>query len=320
MSKVTQKTGLCIGGGGILGIGEIGALQRWTELGGSLSQLTHVVGSSVGSIIAIAIAAGADMKYIHNKIGNLDYSRFKDGPNTLVKLFRFFKRYGWYEGKAIGDFIGSILQDLVGNSEITMLQLYEKTKKHLTITYTSLNFEDVFYIDHITEPDTKVKEAGHMSGCYPGFYEAYRRRYLHTPDDDPTQSKYMDDIIIDGGTLDNYPLHVLREQGLKDDQIFGLKLYSSQEIEQETKQQSNKRCDSGEPKNAEEYLTRLISLFRKSATKQYVRSSDWLLTVKIDIKDYSSIDFNITDNQKIDIYNAGVKAMDDFAASQNSGN
>jgi hypothetical protein len=83
------------------------------------------------------------------------------------------------------------LQDFVGNSDIT-------------IVYCSLNFENVFYIDHYTKPNTKVKEAGHMGSGYPEFYKAYMDRYLHIDEQDPTQNRYMDDVLIDGAPERGY--------------------------------------------------------------------------------------------------------------------
>ena len=313
---IAGKVGLCIGGGGVLGVGEIGSLNRWVEQGGELANLTHIVGASVGSMLAITIAAGADMSYIQKKLGHINFSQFKDGPNVFVKLTRFVRQYGWYDGESITNFLGQILQELVGNSDITMLELYKLTGKHLTIVYCSLNFEDVFYIDHYTEPNTKVKEAGRMSSGYPGFYKAYMRRYLHIDEQDSTQNQYKNDVIIDGGTVDNYPLHVLREQGLSDDQIFGLKLCSTDDIKEYTQEHgmysNDAKYDFGEPTGVEDYLTRLIALFRNAASKQHVRSSDWILTVKINVKNMSSLSFNMTNQQALDIYNAGVSALDKF--------
>lgn len=313
---IAGKVGLCIGGGGVLGVGELGAINRWIEQGGALTNLTHIVGASVGSLLAIAIAAGADMEYLHHKLGHLNFSKFKDGPNAVTKLFRFCRQYGWYDGTAITDYIGQILHDLVGDSEITMLELFKRTGKHLTVVYCSLNFEDVFYIDHYTEPNTKVKEAGRMGSGYPGFFKAYMRRYLHIDEFDPNQNRYMDDVIIDGGTVDNYPLHVLREQGLSDDQIFGLRLCYSDDIKEYSQEHGayavDKKYDFGEPTGVEDYLTRLIALLRTAASKQYVKPNDWILTVKINVKNMSSLNFDMTDKQKGEVYDAGMAAMDKF--------
>lgn len=315
---IVSKKGLCIGGGGVLGVGEIGALDRWIEQGGKLENITHIVGASVGSLLAIAIAAGADMPYLQKKLGNINFSQFKDGPNVITKLIRFCRQYGWYDGNAITEFIGQVLHDLVGNSEITMLELYKLTGKHLTVNYCSLNFEDSFYVDHLTEPNTKVKEAGRMGSGYPGFFKAYMRRYLHIDSEDSARNRYMNDVIIDGGTVDNYPLHVLREQGLSDDEIFGLKLCSTDDIKEYTYENgiyaSDRKYDFGEPTDIEDYLTRLISLLRKAAAKQHVKSNDWILTVKINVKNMSSLDFDMSEQQKRDIYEAGVISIDKFIA------
>jgi len=310
---IAEKEGLCIAGGGVLGVGEVGAISRWIDHGGNLKQLTHVVGSSVGSIIASIIANGGDIEYIKKTVENLDLKKFRDGPTIFSKLWHFFRKFGWYYGEYLHDEAGRMMLELTGNGEITMLEAYKRSGVHLTLVYNSLNFEDAFYIDHITEPDTKVKDAMRMSASYPIFFQAVFRPYVND------SGKKVNDVIIDGGTIDNYPLHVLRDQGVPDRKIFGLKLCSDDDVkeyklENPISGKKIKNYDFGEPKTLMDVTTRLISLMRNTAMKLHVKSKDWMLTAKINVFDASSMDFDITKKEMRDLYEQGELAMDKLVA------
>ena len=302
---ITEKTGLCIAGGGVLGIAEVGALNRWIDHGGDLRKLTHVVGSSVGSIISTIITNGGDIEYIKQIIGDLDLKKFKDGPNVFSKLWNLFRKFGWYSGDYLKGQCETIVEELTGNGNITMLEAYEISGVHLTITYNSLNFEDVFYIDHITEPTTMMKDAMQMSCRYPLFFHAFFRPYTNS------NGKKCKDVIIDGGTIDNFPLHVLREQGLSDRKIFGLKLCSSDDIKEYALESgTNKKYDFGEPKKVMTYASRLLNLMRKTAMKEHVRAKDWMLTTKIFVGNMSSMDLDITKEEKYELFKNGETSID----------
>jgi len=303
---IKNKTAFCLAGGGVLGVGEVGAFSRWISHGGKLKNITHIAGASIGAILAIAVAAGADIEYIQRLMDGLDLKTFKDGPNALVKFYRLFKTYGWYAGDTITEFIGTMLQELVGDSEITMLELFNRTGVHLTLNYNSLNFKDAFYIDHNTEPNTKVKDAGRMSSGYPIFFEAIFRKYL-------SDGKWKRDTIIDGGTIDNYPLHILREQGVPDSKILGMKLCNTDQMKQYSHthgMNDGKHYDFGEPENLVDMIERMIDMMRTLAMRIHVKSNDWILTAKINCADYSSTDFDITPEQLRTVYEAGENSID----------
>jgi len=302
---LVEKKGLCIAGGGVLGIAEVGAINRWIDQGADLSNLTHVVGSSVGSIISIIIANGGDIEYIKKTMGDLDLKKFKDGPNIFSKLWNLFRKFGWYSGNYLKGEGERILEELTGNGNITMLEAYERSGVHLTITYNSLNFEDVFYIDHITEPTTMLKDAMRMSASYPLFFHAIFRPYTNS------SGKKARDVIIDGGTIDNYPLHVLRDQGLSDREILGLKLCSGEDIKEYALESgTDKKYDFGEPKKVMTYASRVLNLMRKTAMKQHVRAKDWMLTAKIFVGSMSSMNFDITKEETYELFRNGESAID----------
>jgi NTE family protein len=314
-----NKTAFAFEGGGTLGVSHVSALEKLHQLGG-MKKITHVVGSSVGSIVGTALAAGATIEYMKDTLFNMDLKIFQDidSNNKLKDLFQLLKYYGQNKTEAIRTFIGQVLKDLTGNSDITFKQLHESTNIHLTITYLSLYYDKTLYADYLTEPDTMVKDAVTKSSTIPIFYEAYWEDML----DQQYQRKCfsckcfsfnreMYKCSVDGGTLDNYPIHVLREQGCDPINIIGFKFISDGELNVYDYSYNNQvKIAKGSPKNIVQFLIKIAEIGRIQAMHVHVDENDWKLTVKTHVGELTSTDFNMTEEQKLWLYNQGTKAVE----------
>lgn len=296
-----EKTCFCFEGGGILGYVYAGAIIRLYELGG-LNSISHAVGSSVGSIASIALACEATPYYIKKKILGMNLLRFEDGGNIFSRFFRLIFRYGSHKGKEIEKFVGEILEDLTGNKDLTFSQAYERFGTHLTVTYLSTRYKKTKYADHITTPDLKIKEVARWSSTIPLFFQASRRYNKH---------RDLLDTISDGGIADNYPIHILKDQGCDPIKILGFKLFNTGENKYD---QPDQNKDYGNPKNVIQYVLRLVEILREQALRYHVHKEDWKLTCKIDVGEYQTTDFDISEEGKLWLYNSGVKAVDDHLA------
>lgn len=310
-----NKTAYAFEGGGTLGVGHIGALEQLFNLGG-LRNITHVTGSSVGSIVSAALAAGASIEYMKNKLFNMDLITFQDNDNNKLRdLYQLLKYYGANKTDQIRSFIGCVLKDLQKNSEITFKELYDITHVHLTITYLSLNHVRTMYADHLTEPDTKIKDAVTKSSTIPIFYEADWSLIDSTQEESKgcckSFKKPLYQCDIDGGTLDNFPIHVLREQGCESSKIIGFKFISKGELNkyEYTYNSKDELVSLGSPKNLVVFLERLMMIARRQAMHVYIDDDDWKLTVKTQVGDMSSTDFSMTQEQKEWLYAQGVEGM-----------
>lgn len=293
-----NKSAYVFEGGSILGIGHAGALVKLYELGG-LKKIDHVVGSSVGSIVSMALACGASSYYIKDKILKLDVSKFEDGGNWISRIYRFLFRYGIHKGYQIETYAGEILSELTGNSDITFLEAYNKYGVHLTITYLSVRHKKTKYADHITKPDMMIKTAVRWSSSIPLFFMS--PKYY--------KDKELLDIISDGGVANNYPINILRNQGCSPESILGFKLYNDEELENEYNDLDD--IDYGIPRNIKDYALRLVDILREQALRYHVHKDDWKLTCKINVAKYSTTDFDITEEDKLWLYNSGMKAMEE---------
>jgi NTE family protein len=313
--NMLAKTCLCFEGGGILGIGHVGALSRLNELN-LLSKPTHVVGTSVGSFIAAAFGCGADFEYIDQVFQGLNLKKFKDQSKfALVNLVKLFKNFAPNKGEEIDKVAGQIVKDLTGDTDTTFLEAYEKTGITTTITYLSVNFEKTRYANHITHPNLKIREAIKMSSSIPVFYEPFRKLLTEHPKCHGCSKKNIGyELIVDGGVTDNYPIHVLRKQGCSQENMLGFKLCSAQEFNdyREDLGEDIEEVDKGAPSKVIDYVLRLISIVHNQALRYHVKKEDWDVTIKIDIGNLQTTDFDLTEEQTQWLYNQGKIAVDEY--------
>jgi len=297
---IKNKKALVISGGGVLGVGEIGAILRLTELGLNLKNIKSVSGSSVGSLIATTIACGAELEYIKNKMDSINFIKLKNHKSILCDAFNLLKDFGMHDMENVRKLVSEILIDLVGNKDITFKQLFEKTGIHLTITYLSFNYGRTIFADYIYEPDSLVREAIIKSSAIPVFYKSY------------FQGKK--EVIVDGGTMLNYCVQIPHLQGYKHEEILGLKFISSdtkQNVKDEGQPGTDEEWNEG-PKNIISYLNSLVQILRNQAMKVHVKENDWKNTVKINVGTLSSTDFNMSEVEKAWLFKQGEIAADKY--------
>ena len=299
------KTAIVFAGGGVLGKAFVGSLFALEELGVYLNQFTSVSGSSVGSILATALACKATTKYIKDVVNNMDFERFRDHDCILRSAVQVLTKYGLNEKTAIEELASKVLIDLVGDKDITFKELYDKTGVHLTITYLSLNYSRTLYADYINEPNSSVREAIVKSSTIPLFYEAH---FEHHP---RPQGKGKDKhVACDGGTANNYPMNIPREQKIDPKDILGLKLIASNEMDSiDNGGPGLALRNEGPPNHVIDYLTKIIIILRNQALRIHVDKNDWMLTVKINVGKLSSTDFQITEIERDWLYNQGKNAV-----------
>jgi len=288
---LTEKKAFVFCGGGVLGIAHVGALVRLYELGG-LRNIKFVTGSSVGSIIALSLACGASIEYIKSKMFSLNFNEFKDGDNYISMFFRFLFKYGLYKGDKLENSIQEIVNELTGNPKTTFSENYNKTKIELIIPYLSVVQQKMIYDDHISNPDLPIGKASKWSSTIPAFFKA-EKVYKNCK---------LQDAFVDAGTIDNYPLHLAREHEYQSREIIGFNFYSS----------SDSISNENNINNIKDFSTTLINILREQALRYHVKSEDWKITCKIDIGKYKSTDFNLTEEDKLFLFNAGKQAMDNY--------
>ena len=299
---IRNKTALVICGGGVLGIAECGALVELESLGLDLKKLTSVCGSSVGSILSTSIACQGTSSYMKKILDSMDFNRFQDHDCFLRSAVQFIRKYGLNETTEIMNLAIKLITDLGYDKDITFQQLYDKTKVHLTLTYLSVNYDRTMYADHINEPNGLVRDAIVKSSSIPVFYEAFIEG-----------SRKAGHVKCDGGTANNYPMNIPREQGVNPINILGLKLIASNEVDSiDNGGPGLALVNSGPPLNALAYIKRIVDILRRQALRMHVSENDWQLSIKINVGKLTSTDFNLTKEQQEWLFNQGKLAVQNY--------
>jgi predicted acylesterase/phospholipase RssA len=164
-----------------------------------LDQFKRYIGTSSGSIIALLLNLGLNGTEIISQVDENNLKKVDErlGPfsNYFRKMYNLKTYFGLNRSTIIEDGIKSILTKKGYSITCTFLDLYNKTKKMLTITGTSISDRDTYYFNHITMPNMTLVDAISISTSFPIFF---------------TTKKYMinqkNHVFSDGGLLDSFPI------------------------------------------------------------------------------------------------------------------
>jgi NTE family protein len=280
-----QFTNLVFEGGGVKGIAYTGALQVLTDCG-IMPQIKQVAGTSAGAITATLVALGYPAQELKSIIMNLDFKQFEDGWDPL----RLPTEYGLYKGNTFLAWIQKMIANRTNNQpNITFADLYTLTGTGLFVFATDLNLYDVKQFSHIDTPDVPVAEAVRASMSIPMFWKAWKFSN-NIPDNH---------IYVDGGVVLNYPLTVFDTPQQPDNpQTLGFYLYD---------RNGNKKPNLLGYDQPIDYCKVLFETILDSQDIDFENNETMeKRTVKIDDFGIAATDFNLTQQQKEQLYKSGV--------------
>lgn len=312
--KAREYEGAVFSGGGTKGIAYCGLMKLLDELkvlyndDGSC-KLNKFAGASVGSIFAAAVALGFTPAELEEKMKTLDLQKVVSDDNGYIREgLNFEEDWGFCRGNYIYEFMGEVVVKKMGagNEDYTIKQLYDDHGIQLVIVGTDMNYKNSVYFWHgnpIKEySEIPIRKAVRASMSIP---------YLFTPE------KVGDDIFVDGGVLDNFPLHVfdgeypgdvLAKNNLvvPNPKIVGFQIITDNN---QLDYQLTNRQDFN---HLMEYSTSFISMFLTNNARTEITPAYWLRTIHIITPDLSLTDFSITDEQKQELINDGYDCAKEF--------
>jgi len=210
MSEQRKKVDAVFEGGGVKGIGLVGAVAVTESQG---YEFENIGGTSAGAIVAALIAAGYNAAQLKELMDKLDYNQFKDKDQTdKIPLLGFALSLGFEKGIYEGKFLEDWLRDLLANApkkpirtfKDLVMEQYEDPRFHykLQVVAADITLGKMLVlpgdIKHygMNPDDLDVAFAVRMSMSIPFFYEPV----ILT--NEAGQSCY----VVDGGTLSNYPV------------------------------------------------------------------------------------------------------------------
>ncbi len=247
---------LCISGGSHRGIAFIGSL-KCLEDNKLLDRhkLKKVVGVSISSLILFLYLIGYELDVIMNKIIETDLSQFQDIQIQSYSILNGEKFRKW-----MYDFISTRI-----DPTITFLEFKNKYKIDLIISITSLD-DGIIYANFESKPTMKIYDAIVASMNLPFIFPPYN---------------IDDKLYIDGGILDNFPMHLLDIDG------FGIRIEKQKKIEL----------------NMFNYPLKLFNIVRDYIDK--ISKTNHKNIITIFINDANVLNFNLNIDDKITLYRIG---------------
>ena len=299
----THITNIVFEGGGIKGLAYCGAIIRLNELG-LINNLNKYAGSSVGAISATLLAIGYTPEELLKIIKDTDFNNFMDDKFGYIRdFYNLMNDYGYCKGDYIYDWIGKLIQKKTGTPNYTFGQLFSSKKIQLVITGTNLTTLKTVYYSHCSHENMKIRDAVRISMSIP---------FLFRP------IEWNNETLVDGGVIDNYPLHVFDGECPGDvnalQQIcepnwhtLGLKLMSTEE--EQTYDLFSGKCKITDVKS---FAFSIMNILCKAVEQKHVTNNYWLRTVVINSGDIGTTQFNLTSEQKNFLINEGKKGVDKY--------
>ena len=205
---------LVLEGGGVKGLGLLGAVTRLMEAG---YEFPRVAGTSAGSIAAAFLAAGADATTLTDIMGRLDYSRVPDrrrpGIPIASETISVLASGGAHPGDYAYHFIRDELErlgvgtfaDLRYDDSQADANLAPRRRYRLVVTATDITHGRLLRLPWDYElfdrdPDRElVADAVRASISIPLYFVPRKLRDQHTGEES---------TLVDGGVLSNFPVEI----------------------------------------------------------------------------------------------------------------
>jgi NTE family protein len=203
------RADLVLAGGGVKGIGHVGAVAALRECG---YEFPRVAGTSAGSIVGALVAAGMTSERMAEVMRELSWNRFRD-PSLVDRvpvvgpLLSIALEYGVYEGGYLRDWLGELLEEhgvrTFGDLRTPDAES-DEDQYRLVVMATDITRGELVrlpwdYTRYGLDPDEQlVVDAVRASMSIPIFFE-------------PTHLRAADGTVstlVDGGVLSNFPIDV----------------------------------------------------------------------------------------------------------------
>jgi NTE family protein len=302
-------------GGGVKGLAFAGAITGAAEAG--YTEWGKLAGTSAGAITAMALAVGYDAEGLREIFDKLDLSRIADygfGGEARIP-FNLAEHHGATHGVALHKWI----EELLAHAPLKAIKTFGDLEKaagpeKLQVIGTDLAHtrmvvfpEDVkFYVDDDGKPlvpaDYPIADAVRISAGFPFFFPPMKLR-------DGVTKK--DGVLVDGGVVSAYPIFLFDSEEPKHP-TWGFRLYSGKPPESQPYQ------DIGGffwwVEMGEAILDTSMNAFDRFDEKLFGPR-----TVAIPTGDIETLDFDLSEAEKNELFEFGHQAAKEFFAKDPKG-
>ncbi len=298
-------------GGGVKGIGLVGAVEYMEEAG---LRLQNVVGTSAGAIVAALVAAGYSAAELRAIMESLDYRRFQDMSKldrlpVLGPALSVLYEKGLYEGNYFESWLRELLaeaprkvrtfRDLHMDGESPGSKYFYKLqviaadltrRKQLVLPW---DIRDYGY----DPEELDVARAVRMSMSIPFFFEPVQVQ----------DTRGQTCFIVDGGVLSNFPVDILDDGKANPPwPTFGFKLVDGVQSDGREEERPNRI------QGPISLLRALFSTMLEAHDARYIRQKNFDRTIAIPTLGVGTTDFGIRSEQTQALHRSGWEAAERF--------
>lgn len=305
------RADLVLEGGGVRGIGHVGALGILEEKG---YQWVNIAGTSAGAFVAALLAAGYKARELYDIMKHeVQFSRFAHDPGLdgviLVEALHILQRAGMHTGNFIESFMRQKLS-AKGIVKFGDLVLNAREPKHsnfryrLTVIASDISTGSMLRLPQdmlrfgLDPDDLDIAQAVRMSTSIPFFFM-------------PVHKKHADgstSLIVDGGLLSNFPVYLFDVPDTPRHPTFGLRLVDAPP----TPEQPWPPNPTG---NAWQIGRALLNTLLRAHDRLYMDDHTYVRTIAIPVNGISGTKFDLSPEEADTLYHNGRNAAAQFFSS-----
>lgn len=323
------KADLVLEGGGVKGIGLVGAISVLEEAG---YEFVRVAGTSAGAIVGALAAADMPAADMQEVMRNLDYRRFKDegllDKVPLGKVLSLLFERGMYEGDELTAWLDRVLTDLdkatfaklrqhdddTGSATHDLAKAYRLVVMASDVSrgrLATLPWE--YHTQYPNDPDApdggagqrRVADAVRASMSLPFFYEPAKLPYR-------AGARDTFSWMVDGGMLSNFPVGVFdRTEGTPRWDTIGVKLSAKPPADEVPALQL------GDDPGIFGFAKAMVATMTGFFDRQHMEDPKVVeRTVFVDTTGFDTTDFGITRDRQDELFERGREAARKFLAAR----
>jgi NTE family protein len=304
-------------GAGIRGIAYAGVTEALEE-NHVMDNLKRVGGTSAGAITSLLVSLGYEPSEIVEIVSEMKFERLNDGRYFFIGgLLRTKKQFGWYRDDELINWIGQLIEDKTGNSEITFSELKKEGYLDLYVTATSLTKQKLVILSHESYPEMRVKDAVRISMSIPLYFEA-----VFVDENGQTYEEQNEDasldVLVDGGITGNFPIQIFDstyvnvegiEKRIANEKTLGVRMDTDEQIEQDKK---NQELAEMKIESFEDYTTAFYTYILENLNRKDLTAEDWERTISVSSVGISPRVQKLTNEQKNDLIESGRSSVHQF--------
>ena len=311
-----KRVDLVFEGGGIKGLGLVGALSVLEERG---YEPQSVAGSSAGALLAALLGAGykaAELReiFLNFDFANVQDTSWEDRIPLIGTPLSLLKDQGIYEGKVLLEYVRRLLADrgvhtfgeLVNHANAGEERHRYKTQviaSDITGRRLLVLPRDAPWLGVANSDSFEVALAVRMSTSIPFYFEPVEFR------NPATGRKHL---IVDGGVLSNFPVWLFDSREEPRWPTFGLRLVEPEPGLPLDHRMQPKTRPLGGLGTTVDYVRSLVYTMLEAHDRRYIETADFARTIPIPTLGVRTTDFDLPREKRLELYKAGRAAAERF--------